>query len=72
LSADYLTIENVQLLKGQHVQIVNRINNEYCMVQLVNSADGHLVSQLPKQIIEVQVPIALIKTKNKLNVEGKN
>ena len=42
------------------------------MVQLVNSADGHLVSQLPKQIIEVQVPIALIKTKNKLNVEGKN
>lgn len=47
------------------------------MVQLVNAAasmdgsNGQSVSQPPKQIVEVQVPANLIRTKNKLNGDGK-
>ena len=67
---DYLTIDNVQLYKGQHVQILNRLNSEYYMVQLLNSAVDN-TSQTPKQVIEVQVPISLIKTRTKPNTDGK-
>ena len=77
-----MTIENVQLYKGQHVQVLNRINNEYCMVKLLTSNNSALdttttssstvmsLSQVPKQIVEVQVPVILIKIRSKLNTEG--
>jgi hypothetical protein len=34
---DYVTSDNVHLHKGQHVQLINRVNNELCVVQLLNN-----------------------------------
>ena len=69
---DYTTSDNVHLFKGQHVQIIQRLNNEFCLVQLLSNSN--LTDQTngqPKQVVEVQVPIGLIKYRNKhLNIEG--
>jgi len=70
LTSDYTTVDNIQLFKGQHVQIVQRLSNDICLVQLVNSAENSTNSEQAiksKQVIEVQVPIGLIKTRSKLN-----
>lgn len=40
LQTDYITSDNVHLFKGQHVQIVQRINNDFCLVQLLNNVDA--------------------------------
>ncbi len=70
MTSDYTTVDNIQLFKGQHVQIVQRLSNDICLVQLVNSAENSTNSEQAiksKQVIEVQVPIGLIKTRSKLN-----
>ncbi len=78
LYADYVTSDNIQLFKGQHVQVLHRTNNEFVAVQLINnsmldntSVSGTSSSQYSKKIIEVQLPISLIRTRNKLNTDGK-
>jgi hypothetical protein len=37
LLSDYTTSDNIHLYKGQHVQIVQRLNNEFSIVQLLNT-----------------------------------
>ena len=71
LISDYTINENLQLYKGQHVQIIQRLNNEFCLVQLLNST----VVDSPKdnshkQFIEFQIPISILKSRNKIVIEG--
>ena len=63
------------MYKGQHIQIIQKINNELCLVQLLNQSNPELQSPSngtpnQKQIIEVQIPINLIRFRNKSNIEG--
>jgi hypothetical protein len=37
LLSDYTTSDNIHLYKGQHVQIVQRLNNEFSIIQLLNT-----------------------------------
>jgi hypothetical protein len=97
LLSDYTTSDNIHLLKGQHVQIVQRLNNEFCIVQLLsnNSNSSNETGTLAtaaaaitpatstptgaaplsggqKQLIEVQVPLSIIKARIKTaNFDGK-
>lgn len=72
-----MTSDNVQLFKGQHIQIVHRLNNEFCLVQLlsdskVSGENANGLNGQQKQVVEVQVPLSLIKYRNKhLNIDGK-
>jgi hypothetical protein len=83
LLSDYTTSDNVHLVKGQHVQIVQRLNNELCIVQLLSGTNkdesgasstpttgsAHVPGQ--KQIIEVQIPLSIIKSRIKpANFDG--
>ena len=57
----------MQLVKGQHVQVIQRLSNEFCLVQLLNSTDqggGGGPGAQNKQLVEVQVPISLIKCRS--------
>ncbi len=67
LLGDYTTTENVQLYKGQHVQIIQRLNNDYCLVQLLNHPSGsnEANNSTQKQPLEVQIPSNLIKIRTK-------
>jgi len=67
LASDYTTVDNIQLYKGQHVQIIQRLNNEFVLVQLVNNNSTESSDIKSKQIIEVQIPVSLIKSRNKLS-----
>ena len=77
LLGDYVTTDNVHLVKGQHIQILQRLNNEFCLVQLLsdsklNGENVNVMNGQQKQVVEVQVPISLIKYRNKhLNIDGR-
>lgn len=67
------------MYKGQHIQVIQRINNDFCLVQLLNSnhsngtdSTGNQASnQAQKQLIEVQIPIGLIKSRIRSSYDGK-
>ena len=72
-----MTTDNVHLFKGQHIQILQRLNNECCLVQLLSDSkptggeNANGLNGQQKQVVEVQVPISLIKYRNKhLNIDG--
>ena len=72
-----MTTDNVHLFKGQHIQILQRLNNEFCLVQLLSDSkptggeNANGLNGQQKQVVEVQVPIGLIKYRNKhLNIDG--
>lgn len=44
LQNDYITSDNVHLFKGQHVQVLQRLNNDLCLVQLLNCNNLELSS----------------------------
>lgn len=72
--SDYTTNDNIHLTRGQHVQIVNR-NNDQLTVQLLNNFDGSSSSSSSssaKQCIEVQIPISLVKCRVKSVNDGKS
>lgn len=53
------------------MQIIQRLNNEFVLVQLVNNNSTEPSDIKSKQIIEVQIPVSLIKSRNKLsNLDG--
>ena len=60
-------MDNIQLYRGQHVQFVQRLNNDYCLVQLLNKD-----AAAEKQNLEVQIPISLIRVRAKLPMDGMN
>ncbi len=72
LTSDYTTADNIQLFKGQHVQIIQRLNNDTCLVHVINnSAESTSDLKSSKQLIEVQIPAQLIKMRNnKLHTDG--
>jgi hypothetical protein len=82
LLSDYTTSDNIQLHKGQHIQIIQRLNNEFCLAQLLvnditpsnvssSSVTGSSAQHQPQQHkIEVQIPLNLIKYRfNKLTFD---
>ena len=75
LTSDYTTVDNIQLFKGQHVQIIQRLGNDICLVHVINNNNNNnnaeSTSDLKsKQLIEVQIPAQLIKARNKLHNDG--
>ena len=61
--SDYTTSENIQLTKGQQVQIIQKLNNESCLVQLVNSNDVGTTHQ-QQQSSTIEVPLNILKISN--------
>lgn len=61
--SDYTTSDNVTLTKGQHIQIIQRLNNDFSIVQLLD----HLNGSNSKHYIEVEIPNSIIKSKHKLD-----
>lgn len=59
--SDYTTSDNVTLTRGQHIQIIQRINNDFSIVQLLD----HINGSNSKQYIEVEIPNSIIKAKHK-------
>ena len=65
LTSDYTTVDNIQLFKGQHVQIIQRLGNDLCLVHVINNNNNNnnnaeSTSDLKsKQLIEVQIPAQL-------------
>ena len=56
---DYTTQnENVKLFKGQHVNLIQKLNNENCLIQIINNE---------QQQIELIVPISIIKIQKQSN-----
>lgn len=83
-----MTSDNVHLYKGQHVQVIQKLNNDQCIVQLLNNLElasptnnnnnnsnaatsvtsgnsSSNTSGKPQQVIEVQIPISLIKSRSR-------
>ena len=52
---DYVTNENIKLNKGQSVNLIQKINNENCLIQIISSE---------QQNVEVIVPISIIRIAN--------
>ena len=69
LLSDYTTPDNIHLYKGQHIQVMQRLNNEFCLVQVLNTetqtSNEPSTSASSKKAIEVQVPVNLIKSRMK-------
>ncbi len=52
------------------MQIVQRLNNEFCLVQLLSNPLSENTTLHKQQLIEVQVPSNLIKIRTKFIADG--
>ncbi|CAF0832793.1 unnamed protein product [Brachionus calyciflorus] len=73
LTSDYTTIENINLTKGQHIQIIQRLNNDFSLVQLLDNVNNNNQAQSNnRQNVEIQIPNSIIKSKHKVVNEDVN
>jgi hypothetical protein len=66
IACDYNTNENVCLVKGQHVQLIQKINNDSCIVKLANGN----VNESQQQIFEIPINILKPSSLKKLSNDG--